>query len=228
MLYKKKSEPSLTDELFRNPTAEYRSAPFWAWNSKLEKEELLWQIEEFKKMGFGGAHMHVRAGMETKYLSDEFMDLVRSCTEKFKKEDMLSYLYDEDKWPSGFAGGYVTKTKKYRAHSVKFTETKFESAVDMKTALQTGEPCLLAVYDIVICDDGCVAANRIGENDTATPVYMGKRYLKKTPAGKLVIMKNAGHFAFIDRPDAFNEEVFAFLTDSAASRCGYKNRIKII
>ena len=67
-----------------------------------------------------------------------------------------------------------------------------------------------------------------GENDTATPVYMGKRYLKKTPAGKLVIMKNAGHFAFIDRPDAFNEEVFAFLTDSAASRCGYKNRMKII
>ena len=67
-----------------------------------------------------------------------------------------------------------------------------------------------------------------GENDTATPVYMGKRYLKKTPEGKLVIMKNAGHFAFIDRPDAFNEEVFAFLTDSAASRCGYKNRIKII
>ena len=67
-----------------------------------------------------------------------------------------------------------------------------------------------------------------GENDTATPVYMGKRYLKKTPEGKLIIMKNAGHFAFIDRPDAFNEEVFAFLTDSAASRCGYKNRIKII
>lgn len=167
MLYKKKSEPSLTDELFKNPTAEYRSAPFWAWNSKLEKEELLWQIEEFKKMGFGGAHMHVRAGMETKYLSDEFMDLIKSCTEKFKKEDMLSYLYDEDKWPSGFAGGYVTKTKKYRAHSVKFTETKFESAVDMKTALQTGKPCLLAVYDIVICDDGNVSANRIGENDTA-------------------------------------------------------------
>ena len=70
--------------------------------------------------------------------------------------------------------------------------------------------------------------NKLGENDTATPVYMGKRYLKKTPEGKLVIMKNAGHFAFIDRPDAFNEEVFAFLTDSAASRCGYKNRIKII
>ncbi|MBS1456758.1 MAG: hypothetical protein HP008_06895, partial [Clostridia bacterium] len=167
MLYKKKSEPSLTDELFKNPTAEYRSAPFWAWNSKLEKEELLWQIEEFKKMGFGGAHMHVRAGMETKYLSDEFMDLIKSCTEKFKKEDMLSYLYDEDMWPSGFAGGYVTKTKKYRAHSVKFTETKFDSAIDMNTALQTGEPYLLAVYDIVIRDDGNVSANRIGENDTA-------------------------------------------------------------
>lgn len=67
-----------------------------------------------------------------------------------------------------------------------------------------------------------------GENDTATPVYMGKRYLKKTPDGKLIIMKNAGHFAFIDRPDAFNREVFSFLTGNQTLKDGYKNRIKII
>ena len=31
--------------------------------------------------------MHVRSGMATEYLSDEFMDLLRACAEKAKKED---------------------------------------------------------------------------------------------------------------------------------------------
>ena len=60
MLYKKKNEPVLTEELFKNPTSEFRGAPFWAWNCKLDKDELLRQIDVLKEMGFGGAHMHVR------------------------------------------------------------------------------------------------------------------------------------------------------------------------
>ena len=53
MLYKKNSAPSLSDELFRNPTCEYRGTPFWAWNSDLKSEELCRQIEIFKEMGLG-------------------------------------------------------------------------------------------------------------------------------------------------------------------------------
>ena len=52
MLYKNDSE-TLDMELFRCPTAEYRAAPFWAWNCELAEDELLWQIEQLKKMGFG-------------------------------------------------------------------------------------------------------------------------------------------------------------------------------
>ena len=58
MFYKKNKKESLEDSLFQNPTSEYRGAPFWAWNTKLDKNELLWQIEELRKMGFGGFHMH--------------------------------------------------------------------------------------------------------------------------------------------------------------------------
>lgn len=168
MLYKKRNEAKLTNELFKNPTSEYRGTPFWAWNCELEKDELLWQIEELKKMGFGGAHIHCRSGMSTKYLSDGFMDLVKSCVEKFKEEDMNAYLYDEDKWASGYAGGYVTKNKKYREHSIKFVETPYEDAVDLNTALTTGKPSLLAVYDIVLDENGkLVSSEKIGANDEA-------------------------------------------------------------
>ena len=58
--------------------------------------------------------MHTRVGMSTKYLSDDFMGLIKACTEKAKKENMLAWLYDEDKWPSGFGGGYVTAKKENR------------------------------------------------------------------------------------------------------------------
>ena len=90
MLYKKNSAPELTNELFRNPTSEYRGTPFWAWNCKLEKEELERQIEVLKEMGFGGFHMHSRSGLSTEYLSEEFMDMVKFCRDKEEKENMLS------------------------------------------------------------------------------------------------------------------------------------------
>ena len=72
MFYDKNKSQELDKNLFKNPTAEYRSTPFWAWNSKLDKTELLRQIEVFKEMGFGGFHMHVRQGLETEYMSEEF------------------------------------------------------------------------------------------------------------------------------------------------------------
>ena len=115
MLYKKNKEDVLPDELFRNPTCEYRGTPFWAWNCKLEKGMLERQIRYFKEMGLGGFHMHSRTGMGTPYLSDEFMDMVKFCVEQAKKNDMLAWLYDEDRFPSGSAGGILTKNPKYRS-----------------------------------------------------------------------------------------------------------------
>ena len=130
MLYKRKDEKDLDPELFRNPSAEYRGAPFWAWNTKLEKEELLWQLDILKEMGFGGAHMHVRTGMATPYLSDEYMEMVRACIEKCKDEGMHAYLYDEDRWPSGAAGGLVTKDLQYRARYLLFTPVPYGTGAD--------------------------------------------------------------------------------------------------
>ncbi len=173
MLYKKNSASALTEELFRNPTAEYRGTPFWAWNNLLTAEELCRQIEVFKEMGLGGFHMHVRTGLKNKYLSDEYMELVRTCVDKAKAEEMLAWLYDEDRWPSGAAGGYVTKDEKYRARSLLFTTVKeggtFESAdYSRAESARTGKGKLLACYDVVLDSDGYLKSyKRIGENDEA-------------------------------------------------------------
>ena len=157
MLYEKNSAPSLSDELFKSPTAEYRGTPFWSWNCKLEEKELLRQIDELKEMGFGGFHMHCRAGMSTEYLSEDFMKLIKSCVKKAKKEDMLAWAYDEDRWPSGFAGGLVTKDKKYRKRILVFSPEPPNKDVllDMKNNDKIrGAHIDFGRFDVMLNDNG--------------------------------------------------------------------------
>lgn len=94
---------------FASPAAKYSGAPFWAWDEKLLAPELSLQIDELREGGMGGFFMHAREGRITPYLSKEWMDAVRISVEKAKQLGMLAYLYDEDRWPSGFAGGIVPR-----------------------------------------------------------------------------------------------------------------------
>ena len=154
MLYRKNTSESLSQELFQNPTSEYRATPFWGWNAKLEKDQLMRQIEYFKAMGFGGFHMHSRTGLATEYLSDEFMEMVTACCDKAEQEGMLAWLYDEDRWSSGPAGGLVTQNKQFRRKRLMFFPEDMGWNTPKTEALETGESYLLAVYDIVLDSEG--------------------------------------------------------------------------
>ncbi|MGI5884729.1 MAG: hypothetical protein ACOX83_07190 [Candidatus Spyradocola sp.] len=167
MLYPENQKPALDETTFQNPPSEYRAAPFWAWNCDLNEDLLLREIEQMKAMGMGGFHMHVRTGMSTTYLSDEFMQLIRACTEKAKKEKMLAYLYDEDRWPSGAAGGYVTREEKFRARHLLFTPVPYEEDDSEHVALDSsarasrkGNGTLLARYAVRLNSAGELAAYR--------------------------------------------------------------------
>lgn len=107
--------------LFKNPTSEYRGKPFWAWNGKLEPNELRRQIRTMKQMGMGGFFMHSRIGLATDYLSDDWFDMVGVCVEEAKRLGMEAWLYDEDRWPSGAAGGIVTRNPEYRMRYLSMT-----------------------------------------------------------------------------------------------------------
>ncbi len=94
---------------FTTPGSEYRGKPFWAWNGRLEPDELRRQIRLFQRMGMGGFFMHSRVGLETPYLEDAWFDLVEVCLDEAKQVGLEAWLYDEDRWPSGQAGGLVTR-----------------------------------------------------------------------------------------------------------------------
>ena len=181
MLYGKKNAETLDPALFKDPTSEYRGTPFWAWNCKLDADELHRQQEIFKEMGFGGAHMHVRSGMATPYLSDEYMELIKGCVEKAKSMDMLAYLYDEDRWPSGAAGGLVTKDVENRARYLLFTHEPYgksgnKEKVEVSQAkggrAENGR--LIACFDVELDADGYLKSYQL--IDEKNPAVHDKWY----------------------------------------------------
>ncbi len=104
---------------FKNPKAIMRPAPFWSWNDKLDKDECVRQVREMKDKGWGSFFMHSRVGLVTPYLGEEWMDIVKACAETAKEEGIFAWLYDEDKWPSGFAAGMVpAKNEDFRARKL--------------------------------------------------------------------------------------------------------------
>ncbi len=145
-------EKKVTQALFRNPPAQYRGTPFWAWNCDLEPERLEKQIPIFKEMGFGGFYMHARPGLNLPYMSEDFLDRVERCVDQAEQLGMVPHLYDEDLWPSGFAGGLVVKDHpEFRRRELHFTREPKDGP----------NYTTLSRYDICLNADGTMASYRL-------------------------------------------------------------------
>jgi len=132
-------------ELLANPSNEYRSLPFWAWNDALSKDELLFQLNQMQQQGMGGFFIHSREGLETPYLSQSWMDLVSFTMEEAKKLGLETWIYDEDKWPSGSAGGRVAQADThYVAKVVSIQYKQSFEILELQDLYQ--DPHILALY----------------------------------------------------------------------------------
>jgi hypothetical protein len=92
---------------FKSPSAEYTTAPFFVWNYKITKEEIDNFLLDFKNQGSSQVFVHPRPGLVSEYLSDEWFDLFKYTVEKGEELGMKVWIYDENSYPSGFAGGHV-------------------------------------------------------------------------------------------------------------------------
>jgi hypothetical protein len=160
-------------ETFRQPLAMHRGTPFWSWNNKLNQEQLLRQIDVFKTMGMGGFHIHCRTGMGTEYLGEEYMAIAQACTQKAAELGMLTWLYDEDRWPSGYGGGKVTKDPSLRARYLLFTRVPYGqgnanmASVSNALGSRAENGILLARYEVIL-REGCLHSyRRLGEKEEA-------------------------------------------------------------
>lgn len=94
-------------DIFKNPPVEYRSAPFYSLNDLLDTTEVIRQVKGFKDAGFGGSFLHSRGGLLTEYLGTEWWEVMDVAVRASKEVGLKVWFYDEDKWPSGFAGGKI-------------------------------------------------------------------------------------------------------------------------
>ena len=126
---------------------EYGSIPFWSWNDKLEEGELRRQINIMHDLGMKGFFMHARGGLETEYLSEEWYDCIRACVDEAQKLGMEAWSYDENGWPSGFAGGKLLEDPANWATYLKYETSKAFPAAEN----------ILGVY---VIDDGLCRRSR--------------------------------------------------------------------
>ena len=149
---------------FKNPGAAYRGKPFWSWNGELEKNELIRQTHVMKEMGFGGYFMHSRAGLITEYLGDDWFDMINAVADESEKIGMEAWLYDEDRWPSGSAGGKVTVDPQYRMMSLVLTEVPPEEYAPCGDDLAVfyGRVDGFNIYEYEELKDGAVPEAREG------------------------------------------------------------------
>ncbi len=178
MIFPKSKEKRLDSELFKNPTNEYRGEPFWALNNSLNKEKMQKQLDYFEEMGIGGVHMHCRTGLDIEYMSDEYVSYIKAVVERAKEKGMKAYLYDEDRWPSGFAGGLVTRNEEFRARYIAFSpfakdEINETSVIDDSSSRgsMSKDGKLLAKYDITLKNGYLESYKRLSLDENGKNVW---------------------------------------------------------
>jgi hypothetical protein len=154
--------PPFTWTEWQSPSAAYRGKPFWSWNRSLEPSELIRQIGIFKEMGMGGFFMHSRTGLQTRYLGREWFECINTCTDAGQALGLESWLYDEDRWPSGSAGGLATKELRHRMKYLRLTVHE-SGATDEWPSPEF----FVAAFSATVCGLDAGPYHRIGRGDHA-------------------------------------------------------------
>ena len=129
---------------FANPPRQYSSAPLWTWNDLLTEEQIVESMRDLASQKVMQVFVHPRPGLMTPYLSEDWFKLWKAALREAKKLDMNVWIYDENSYPSGFAGGLVPD-------ALPESRGKGLSLQEAKTVPQLSDD-ILAVYRLT--DDG--------------------------------------------------------------------------
>jgi len=110
--------------IFEQPPREFSTAPLWVWNDMLTDEQIVSTMEDLASQGVKQVFVHPRPGLMTPYLSPEWFRLWRLALDTAERLDMNVWIYDENSYPSGFAGGWVPEEMpESRGRGLKWIET---------------------------------------------------------------------------------------------------------
>ncbi len=98
---------SAVKALFRDPPRRYSSGPLWVWNDMLTEEQIRSTMRDLQGQKVRQVWVHPRPGLMTPYLSPDWFRLWKIALHEAERLDMNVWIYDENSYPSGFAGGLV-------------------------------------------------------------------------------------------------------------------------
>jgi hypothetical protein len=93
--------------VFADPPRRFSSGPLWVWNDMLTEEQVLGSLRDLAAQKVKQAFVHPRPGLMTPYLSADWFRLWKAALAEAQRLDMNLWIYDENSYPSGFAGGLV-------------------------------------------------------------------------------------------------------------------------
>ncbi|MFW6457510.1 MAG: hypothetical protein ACOC0A_04370, partial [Planctomycetota bacterium] len=91
------------DRLFHKPGLIY----FWIVNDECEPEVMNRMGKAFVDASASAVVLHARAGLRVPYGGTDWFDMIEQTVEDCADRDLRVWLYDEDPFPSGAAGGRV-------------------------------------------------------------------------------------------------------------------------
>ncbi|MHA1368687.1 MAG: hypothetical protein ACTSWN_08210 [Promethearchaeota archaeon] len=105
---------------FKDPANIYLPQYFWFLNHELKTPVLKAQLSLMKEAGAGGAVLHARTGRITPYMGQPWLDCIADIIGHGHDIGMKIWLYDEDGFPSGYAGGKTVEpdVKNYSANFI--------------------------------------------------------------------------------------------------------------
>ncbi len=177
----------------------YKPIPFWSWNGKLEKDALKQQIRWMRQTGNGGFFMHARSGLKTQYLSDEWMECIEACAEE--GADMQAWIYDENGWPSGFAGGKLLENAEDRDRYLSHRMGEFDSTATVSYYMDNG--CLIRTKVAVL--------GKTHLNVTVHSSVSTADVLNPSVTDKFLALTHEAYKAYFG--ENFSEKISGFFTD---------------
>jgi len=112
-------------KLFAHPPRQYASAPLWVWNDLLTEKQVRDTMRDLAGQQVKQVFVHPRPGLMTPYLGEDWFRLWKVALQEAERLDMNVWIYDENSYPSGFAGGWVPELMpESRGQGLHFRETK--------------------------------------------------------------------------------------------------------
>jgi len=192
-------------EHFQDPPAEFRTAPLWVWNDDMNPERIREQLRQFKEQGIGQVFIHPRPGLMTEYLGNEWFELWKEALAEAKRLGMLCNIYDENSYPSGFAGGHVPSL-------APDTATQYVQAQLREAPLSMSPANMLALFQVERDATGQpVRARRVLEREYAKVQGSVAVFTLKRASGN----PWTGEFPYVDLTNPMTARLFIQTTFEA-------------